>query len=191
MARRGLDAEIVVETAEGLVDADGWTNLTMTALAKELGVRTPSLYSHVASIEEVLAALQGRTLRALGERLQHAAMGTTGAAGFRAMAQALREFAGEHPGAYELAMTEPIDRDAVLVASTAAFDALTAMIRSFGVDEVTPELLFSCVAQLHGVLALDRSGLFRSASLDMDQAYASATESVVHLLEEAGGGARR
>jgi AcrR family transcriptional regulator len=184
MVRRGLDTEIVIDTAEQLVDRDGSTNLTMTGLAKKLGVRTPSLYSHVDSVDDVLAGVQARAMRALGEDLQRAAMGRTGSDGFRAMAAALRQFAATHPGGYELALGEPIDRDAVVAASSAAGAAITAMIHSFGVDEVTPELLFTCVSQLHGVLVLDRAGLFRGASLDLDAIYATAVDLVVHLLTQ-------
>jgi AcrR family transcriptional regulator len=188
MARHGVDPDLVIETAQRLVDRDGWTNLTMTALAKQLGVRTPSLYSHVGSIDEVLSGVQARTLRALGDDLQRAAMGRTGADAFRSLAAALRSFATAHPGAYDLAMGEPIDTAAVLGASAAAGDAVTATILSFGVAEVTTELLFTCVAQLHGVLVLDRTGLFRSAPLDIDAVYVAAVDLVVHHLTVTAAG---
>ena len=56
--RRRLDRAAVVEAAEVLVDRDGWAFLTMTALAADLGVRGPSLYSHVDSIEALLGLVQ-------------------------------------------------------------------------------------------------------------------------------------
>ena len=184
MARRGIDSELLLETAERLVDTNGWRSLTMTALAKQLDIRTPSLYSHVDSIEEVLAGVQARAMSSLGNDLQRAAMGRTGAEGLRAMAGAMKSFAEQHPGTYELAMAEPIDRDSLVVASSAAGEALDAMIRSFGVTDVTPELVFCCVSQLHGPLVLDRAGLFRASALDLDAAWAQAVELGVHLLSE-------
>ena len=91
--RRGLDQAAVVEAAEALVDRDGWAYLTMTALAAELGVRGPSLYSHVESLEALLGMVQARALAALGDDLQRAAMGRSGADGVRALAGAVRDFA--------------------------------------------------------------------------------------------------
>ncbi len=188
MARRGVDADLVIETAEQLVDRSGASDLTMTALAKQLGVRTPSLYSHVQSIDDVLGGVQARAMRSLGDDLQRAAMGRTGPDGIRSLAAALRRFADEHPGLYDLALGEPFDREGVVVASSAAGDALTAMIRSFGIYDVSLELLFTCVAQLHGVLVLDRAGLFHSDQLDMDSIYADAVDLVIHLLTRVADG---
>jgi len=181
-ARRRLDRETVVETAEALVDRDGWEFLTMTALASKLGVRGPSLYNHVKSVEALLDAVQTRALAALGSELQRAAMGKSGPQGLHALATALRTFAAEHPGRYELAMSEPIDRDAVRSASAAAGDALSAVVESFGVPELSRDLSFIALSTLHGVLALDRAGLFRG-SVDATAMYDRAIELVVATIE--------
>jgi len=182
--RRRLDRAAVVEAAEGLVDRDGWAYVTMTALASELGVRGPSLYSHVASLETLLGLVQTRALGELGADLQRAAMGRSGADGVRALASALRTFATRHPGRYELAMSEPIDRPAMQAVAGAAGEAFVAVIESLGAH-MSNELAFSCLSILHGVLALDRAGLYRGAALDIDAVYAQATELVVHSVEQA------
>lgn len=184
-ARRRLDVSVVLETAAEMVDGDGWRALTMTALAAKLGVRGPTLYSHVENLESLLSQVQTCALRELGLELQRAAMGRSGPDGIRALGAVLRDFATRHPGRYELAMTEPIDQPAMVEAGLDAGAALTAMIRSFGVDTVQYELMFTCLSTLHGVLVLDRAGLFRGVRLDMDEAYAAAVELVVHLLEGA------
>src|SRR2546429_696874 len=48
--RVGLDQASVVEAAVKLVDAEGIEQLTLGRLAERLGVRTPSLYNHVAGL---------------------------------------------------------------------------------------------------------------------------------------------
>ena len=82
MTRR-LSRTVVVETAEALADRDGWQQLTMTALARKLGVRGPSLYNHVDSVEALQAEVQARALAELSARLSRAAMGKVGHHGFR------------------------------------------------------------------------------------------------------------
>ncbi len=173
-----------METAELLVDRDGAAQLTMTALARELKIRGPSLYSHVASLEALLSLVQTRALAELGSDLQRAAMGRSGADGVRALASALRAFATRHPGRYDLAMSKPIDRSAMQVASRAAGEAFVAVIESMGV-QMSNELAFSCLATLHGVLTLDRAGLYPRSEVDIDAIYAQASELVMYVIEHA------
>jgi AcrR family transcriptional regulator len=182
--RRRLDRAAVVEAAELLVDRDGAAQLAMTALANELEIRGPSLYSHVANLEELLSLVQNRALAELGSGLQRAAMGRSGRDGVRALAAALRTFATGHPGRYDLAMSKPIDRPAMQVASRAAGEAFVAVIESMGVP-LSNELAFSCLATLHGVLTLDRAGLYPRSEVDVDAVYAQATELVLHVMEQA------
>jgi len=182
-----VDRSLILETAEALVDRDGWRQLTITALATKLGVRGPSLYHHVDGIDGLLGELQVRALGDLGAELQRAAMGRAGRDGMRALASVLRDFAARSPGRYDLAMREPFDERAVLRASTAASEALSAVIASFGVAEASLELQLSCLATLHGVLALDRSGLMTSA-VDTTAVYDRAVDLVVLLLEHEGRG---
>ena len=183
-ARRGLDLEAVIRAAERLVDRDGASNLTMTALAAQLEVRPPSLYSHVDNLEALRGWVQVRAMADLGNDLQRAAMGRTRRDGVRALADAQRSFATRHPGRYELALSAPVDREALREASLAAGDALQAVMRSFGLTSPPYELFLVCLATLHGVLMLHRAGLFRDA-LDLDAAYAEATESVAQLISRA------
>ena len=187
MTRVRLDREAVVTAAEDLVDRNGWPYLTMTELANQLGVRGPSLYSHVEGIEALLGAIQARALHALGLDLQRAVMGLGGPDAVRAIAAALRHFAIEHPGRYELAIAEPIDRPAVVVASREAGEALGAVLRSFGLPRATNDLAFTCLALLHGVLTLDRVGLFRQSDIevDVDAAYAYAVDAVIRIIDRA------
>jgi AcrR family transcriptional regulator len=182
--RRRLDRAGVVEAAELLVDRDGAAQLTMTALASQLEIRGPSLYSHVANLEELLSLVQNRALAELGSGLQRAAMGRSGPDGVRALASALRAFATRHPGRYELAMSKPIDRPAMQAASLAAAEAFVAVIESMGV-QMSNELAFSCLATLHGVLTLDRAGLYPRTEVDIDGVFAQATELVMHIIEQA------
>ena len=55
--RPRLSRERVVEAALAIADADGLGALTIRSLATELGVKPMSVYYHVASKDEILAAL--------------------------------------------------------------------------------------------------------------------------------------
>ena len=60
--RKRHDREEVLVAAEAICDRDGWTHLTMTALANELGVKVPSLYNHVPNLEALRGELQNLSL---------------------------------------------------------------------------------------------------------------------------------
>ena len=53
MPRAGLDPAAVVAAGAALADEIGFAELTMGRLAERLGVRTPSLYKHVASQDDL------------------------------------------------------------------------------------------------------------------------------------------
>ena len=171
----------MVDAAEVIVDHDGWRQLTMTSLAAKLGVKGPSLYNHVESIEAVLGEVQVRAMATLSNQLQRAAMGRVRADCLRAMAAVQRTYAKAHPGLYELAMSQAIDRHGMTVASVPAGEALSAVIQSFGVGDVSIELGLSCLAALHGLITLERTNLMPDANTDL--AYERVIDAVVLMLE--------
>ena len=180
--RARLDHDQVLATAEAIVDRDGWRALTMTALAKELGVKVPSLYNHVPNLEALRGELQNRTLREIGELLNHKAMGRTGETAMRALAEVYRAYARAHPGRYDLATQAPVDLDAFADATTAAGAALHAVIRSYGISEDTLELQLSCFAALHGVLVLENVGFFPS-TVDTEPVFEMVLGLILDLLD--------
>jgi AcrR family transcriptional regulator len=182
--RKRLDRTAVLSAAETLVDRDGSEALTMTALARAVGVKASSLYNHVPSLEALRGELQNRTMLELGALLRNAAMGKTGEPGLRALAQILREYARSHPGRYGLAMSEPHDPEGFADASADAIAAFAAIIRSYGIDDVSLDFQVSAFAALHGVIVLDNAG-FLAGSLDGDRTFEIVLGLVVGLLDEA------
>ncbi|WP_213817045.1 TetR/AcrR family transcriptional regulator, partial [Glaciihabitans sp. dw_435] len=64
MSRHNLTRAFVLATAADLADRDGYNAVTVSALARELGVQPASLYSH---IRDRSAVLDGIHELALGE----------------------------------------------------------------------------------------------------------------------------
>lgn len=182
--RRRLDRPTVLSAAETLVDRDGSEALTMTALAKAVGVKVSSLYNHVTSLDALRGELQNRTMRELGTLLRNEAMGKTGERGLRALAQTLRDYARTHPGRYGLAMSEPHDPEGFTEASADATAAFAAIIQSYGIDDVSLDFQVSAFAALHGVIVLDNAG-FLTGSLDANRTFDLVLGLVVGLLAEA------
>lgn len=100
MARARLNRTAVIEAAAQLADQSGLEALSLATLAAKLGVRTPSLYNHVAGLPGLQRELALRGSRDLAMRLAHAAVGKARSTAIRAVAEAYRGYIKEHPGVY-------------------------------------------------------------------------------------------
>lgn len=130
-----LTAALVVADAAALADEAGFDAVTVSAVARRLGVQTPSLYSHVRDRE---ALLDGVTALALSEVAGRIAAAIAGRAGRRALegyATAYRTYAQQSPGRWQSLQRRAGD---VVVQSDAAREvvALTgAVLRGYPVPE--------------------------------------------------------
>ena len=162
MARAGLDPAVVVRAAGELADAEGLGRLTLVALAERLHVRPPSLYAHVAGLDDVRARLAVDGYRRLTAVLSQAAAGRAGADALRAVADAYRAFAQAHPGVYAAMQRapDPAEGEAVRAASEAV-DVVGAVLRGYGLagDDAIHGVRIVRSA-LHGFVSLEAEGGF-------------------------------
>ena len=181
--RRRLDHEQVVAAAEEIVDELGWDRLTMAALATRVGTKGPSLYNHVASLEDLKRELQERTIRMIGRELVVATMGRAGRDSFLELARTYRDFVRRYPERY-LGMTRMpiVDQAAFAVAARDANEALLAVVRSYGVPEEHLLLAqLATFAALHGALSLEVSG-FLGDVIDPAQIFDTLVDSTEQRL---------
>lgn len=171
-ARVGLDRAAVVRAAAALADGEGLEAVTLARLAAELGVRSPSLYNHVAGQEGVRRELALYGVRELGRRLERAAVGKAGDEALRAVAHAYRAFAHEHPGLYAATLRAPAPDDAAL--SAASEDLLAVIMAIFAGFGLTGDDALHATRALrsvtHGFVALEAAGGF-GLPLDLDESY--------------------
>ncbi|MGA4846824.1 TetR/AcrR family transcriptional regulator [Streptomyces sp. G5(2025)] len=164
MARAGLTAERVTAAGAELADEVGFERVSMSQVARRLGVKDASLYSHVRGLED----LRGRiALLAADEKTLRIAEATAGRAGKEALvayANAWREYAHRYPGRYaatqaalqidpELAAAAPGPRRAV--------ELTYGMLRGYGLAE--PDLTDAVRllrSTFHGFVALEAVGGF-------------------------------
>src|SRR5450755_891236 len=86
--RMGLNQASVVEAAAKLVDEEGIEQLTLGHLAERLGIRTPSLYNHVAGLPGLKHDLALYCLRDLLGRVTRATVGKSQVEAINALADA-------------------------------------------------------------------------------------------------------
>jgi AcrR family transcriptional regulator len=188
MPRAGLDEEAVVAAAEALADAEGLEALTLARLARQLGVRPPSLYVHIGGLDDLRARLGAHGARRLATALGAAAAGRARTDALTAVAAAYREYAREHPGTYAALQRPPDAADAdATAAATAAVDVVRATLRGYGLEDDEAIHAARIVrAALHGFASLETAGGF-GIPLDVDETFARLVAVLDAGLAAAGG----
>ncbi|MGT2532239.1 TetR/AcrR family transcriptional regulator [Streptomyces nojiriensis] len=186
MARAGLTAERVTIAGAELADEVGLDQVTMSQVARRLGVKDASLYTHVRGLED----LRGRiALLAADEKTIRIAEATSGLAGKDALvayADAWREYAHAHPGRYTATQT-PIRIDPALAADAPgprrAVELTYGMLRGYGLAE--PDLTDAVRllrSTFHGFVALEAAGGFAHERTPQ-QTWVRALDALHALLE--------
>lgn len=169
MPRAGLSAELVVEEAARLVDAEGADRLTLAALAQRFGVAVPSLYKHVGGLEDLHGRLALRAARELVTALRRAATGRSGAEAVAAVAHAYRANARAHPGTYAYVLAPRAGDDEHARASEELLEVLAEVLAGYGItgDDDLVDAIRMLRSTLHGWVGLENAGGFAmSRSVD-------------------------
>src|SRR4051794_29460510 len=101
--RAGLTTERVVRAGAELADEVGFEQATPAALARRVGVKTASLYSHVRNAHDLKTRIALLALEELADRVSAAVAGRAGKDALAAFANAYRDYALEHPGRFAAA----------------------------------------------------------------------------------------
>lgn len=154
--RHGITHDKVLDTALEMIDRLGLADLRISGLAETLGVRPPSLYSHVDGLHGLLDELAIRVTTEFGEVLHASVDGKSGDDAIAAFATAYRRWANRHPGRYELTLRAAHDSRARMTAGRAALDTMDSLLSGYGLsrgDAVKAGR--SLRASLHGFVTLE------------------------------------
>jgi AcrR family transcriptional regulator len=181
MPRAGLSSEAVVTAAAALADAHGLHAVTLARLAADVGVRPPSLYAHVAGLDDLRRRIAARGARELAAALQAAAAGRARRDALEAVARVYRQYAREHPGSYA-AMQRPADLEdpEAQAAAAALVGVVGAVLRGYGVEgDEAIHAIRVVRAALHGFVSLEAEGGF-GIPLNLDHTF----ERLVAVLDQ-------
>lgn len=162
MPKAGLTQAIVTDEAARMADEVGLSRLTLAALARRLGVRQPSLYKHVQSLDALQRNISVLAKTELAGILARAAVGRSRADAITSISNAYRAWALQHPGRYTAAQRPPTPGDLDAEAADQAvvgivLDALAGYGLS-GDDAI--DATRALRAALHGFVTLESAGGF-------------------------------
>lgn len=178
-----LDKEAVVQAAVELVNAEGAQALTLSRLAEELGIQTPSLYNHIDGLPGLQKDLAVLNAKLLADCLNEAAVGKSGAELFMEVAQAFRKYVKEHAGLYMSTLRssgtqEEQDEDLVREEER-ALKVGTTVMSSLGLKgQNAVHALRAFRSTVHGFATLEVAGGF-GLPLECDESFRRLVEALV------------
>ena len=188
MVRAGLSPGVVAEAGADLADEIGFEAVTVSLLARRLGVRTPSLYSHIDGSEDLRVRIAALALDQSADQVESAIEGHSGTGAVMAYADAWRAFARRHPGRYAATRQRVADGpDAASIAALAAGRRHAGLGRTVLGDYALrgPEqthairLLGSLV---HGFVSLELAGAFEHSEPTSGASWTYVVDALDRLL---------
>lgn len=191
--RAGLDRASVVSSGAALADEIGFAELTMGRLGERLGVRTPSLYKHVAGQDDLHRSIAALALAEVAAAIGVAVQGLAGRDALRAAAREYRAFVVAHPGRYAATtgLTPTGPDDPLAVAMAQGLQPFEAVLRGYDIaaQDMT-HALRALRSALHGFATLQADGGF-SWSTDVDTSFEWLVDLVDRGLRSAAGAVDR
>lgn len=170
MPRSQLTPSAVTEAGAALVDEIGFAQLSMGLIAERLGVRTPSLYKHVASQADLAHRIAVLATGELADAIRDAIQGRAGSDALVAGAQAMRTYVKLHPGRYAAGNAASVTGpdDPLVPAVERVLASWAAMLRGYRLDPAREiHALRMLRSVLHGFSILETDGGFQiDASVD-------------------------
>jgi len=169
--RAGLSTARVVEEAAAVADELGWDRLRLAAVAERLGVRLPSLYKHIESLDALRAEVSALATRELAEVMSRAAVGRAGRDALTAIADAYRDYARRSPGRYAATVAAPGAHAGHIEAAAAVMTVVEAVLAGYhltGDDAV--DAARALRATVHGFVHLEANSGF-GLPADVDRSF--------------------
>ncbi|MBM0233348.1 WHG domain-containing protein [Micromonospora sp. STR1_7] len=180
MPRAGLAPAAVVAAGAALADEVGFTNVSMGLVAERVGVRTPSLYKHVDSLDALRRGIAIQAKRELGDALARATVGLSGPDAVRAFADAHRRWVLDHPGRYAATIRAPeADDEEDRRAGDDVLRILLDVLAGFGPPGAgTIDAARALRSALHGFASLESAGGF-GLPRDVDRSYRFLVDTLI------------
>jgi AcrR family transcriptional regulator len=161
-----------VEEAAKLISEEGIEQLSLGRLAERLGIRSPSLYNHVAGLTGLKHDLALYCSRELIGRLTRATIGKSGREAIFALANAFRDYAREAPARYALTLQAPDAKDQELQdVARQLVDIARAVLAPYKLgEEEAIHAIRSLRSIVHGFISLEMSGGF-GMPVDLDVSF--------------------
>ncbi|GGL60766.1 TetR/AcrR family transcriptional regulator [Sporolactobacillus putidus] len=160
--REKVTRQAILQISEKIVNQEGYEALTLARVAKALEIKTPSLYNHISSLNDLRKALALHALKQLYHEIMTAAVGKSGEEALKAIGFAYIHLMKDNPGLYSatLSALDPQDTEINQMSS----DTIAIILRVLEPYHLSEEKAIHFVRGLralsYGFSTLERQGGF-------------------------------
>lgn len=189
--RAGLTTQKLIAAAGEMADAEGFQQVTLSALARRFGVQTASLYAHLRNSDHLKRGIALLALTKLADAASDAVAGRSGRAALVALADVHRNFAQQHPGLFEAARYRLGPDEAAASAGIRLAGMTRAVLRGYDVPAAEEVHAVRFLGSIFlGFSTLERSGSFDHSEPGPDASWQRALDALDHLLRHWPGSGR-
>ncbi len=183
-AHKQVNLGRVIEVAVTLADQRGFQAVTLADVARELGIRVPSLYNHISGLAGLQSEMALWGSRKLLEETRTAAVGKSGRAAIMSISDAYRAFAQAHPGVYPAVLRAPTKEEPAYAEIAVTWvDLLARVLAHYNQSqEDTLHTIRAWRSLMHGFISLEVAGGFRMP-LDRDESFRRLVDLFVDGIE--------
>ncbi|MDP4268295.1 MAG: TetR-like C-terminal domain-containing protein, partial [Bacteroidota bacterium] len=146
---------------------------SLKVVAEKINIRTPSLYNHITSLDDLLREVAHKGMRTMNDQMAYTAIGNSGDKAIKAISIDYFNYAIAHPGIYETIQWAHWHGNSE---TAAIFDNYKALI---------VKLILSCNLKKHNtdeILSLLMSMLHGYSSMELGKALMSPEEAIKGLI---------
>lgn len=181
MFHKGLNKEIIIESAKEMIEKDGIQQFSMRKLAENLGVKTASLYTHIERMETLFTQIGLNALNDQKNCLMNAIGEKHGDAAIEAVAESYRQFATEHMELYRFIMQMPSGKDEVLKeAASMTAEPFMKVLEDYRIPN-NRKMHWQRILRglLHGFISEEQAGYFSHYPVPVHESYDIAVSCVI------------
>lgn len=180
MPRAGLTRSRVLDAAADIADQVGFEAVTPSAVARAVGIRTPSLYAHVDGAEDLRDGITVLALAEMADAASRNVAGRSGGSALHALADAYRDYARAHPGRYAATRRRLAPGHHGVEVGRRHSELLASVLRGYGVPEDDHVHAVRLVGStVHGFIALEATGSFDHSDPEADASWTRVVD-VLH-----------
>ena len=157
--------EAVIKATSDLADEKGLNNVSLKAVAQKLNIRTPSLYNHIESLDNLLLEVAHNGMRDMNERMMKIAVGKIGKEAIKLVSIEYLNYMIEQRGVYETiqwAVWHGTEETATIFNNYLSL--LTTLIQSCSLNkDKTLEILNMLTGIIHGYTTLQLGNAFSAS----------------------------
>ncbi len=173
MAQKGISKDIILAKAIEIIERKEAPTISMRELAEELEIKTPSLYNHVKSMNELFIDVSRYAAEELRQTQFAAIKGKQRDEALSALAVAYRSFAKEHVGLYKVTVSlSNLQGDILTQIAATIAEPIFLVLSKYELNEEQSihwqRILRSII---HGFLTQEEAGFFRHYPVSVEISY--------------------